>query len=79
MSLRGAQRRGNLLVPLIEMYSSIETLYREIAPQEYFFASLRAPRPFGPRNDSIIESFSVNRLVGAGYQPARQVPMTNEA
>ena len=39
MSLRGPKGRGtegntfryNLLVPPIEMYSSIETLYREIA------------------------------------------------
>ena len=31
LSLRGAQRRGNLLVPSIEMHSSIDALYREIA------------------------------------------------
>ena len=31
LSLRGPKGRGNLLVPPIEMYSSIETLYREIA------------------------------------------------
>ena len=75
LSLRGGQKRSarrgtegntfrcNLLVPFIGVHSSMETLYREIAPQEYFFASLRAPRPFGPRNDSTIESFSINRLL----------------
>ena len=55
--------RCNLLVPSIEMHSSIDALYREIAPQGHFLASLRAPRPFGPRNDSTIESFRVNRLL----------------
>ena len=67
LSLRGGHkrsaRRGNLLVQFIEMHSSMEMLYREIAPQAYFFASLRAPRPFGPHNDSTLESFSVNNLL----------------
>ena len=53
MSLRGAQRRGNLLVPFIEMHSSVEILYREIATAER------------PRNDSTIEGFSINIPVGA--------------
>ena len=43
LSLRGGQkrsaRRGNLLVPSIEMHSSIDALYREIVPKGI---------PFGP-------------------------------
>ena len=39
LSLRGPKGCGNLLVPPIEMYSSIETLCREIAPKGI---------PFGP-------------------------------
>ena len=39
LSLRGPKGRGNLQVSPIEMHSSIDTLYREIAPKGI---------PFGP-------------------------------
>ena len=57
MSLRGAQRRGNLPVQCFHTAVHFDGWYQEIAPQGHFLASLRAPRPFGPRNDSRIESF----------------------